>query len=222
MIGIDVAPVGRHLAAAIMLGRAFARPWCGPMGGGMSDALIAAITAILAAVVAASLSYAHARRLARRQARLDRLNAQLEELYGPLYATLEASRIAYRRLLDRLRPGQASLFDSSAPPPTDEELRQFRQWVEVVSHPRATDAYELIISKAHLLVEDEMPDCLLQFLAHKAGYDVLTQRWKEGDLSEHLSVVRHPGDALYDYLRQTFLRLKKTQARELEAAQGRR
>jgi hypothetical protein len=98
--------------------------------------LIAATTAILVAVVAASLSYAHARRLQRRQARLGRLNAQLEEIYGPLYATLEASRIAYRRLLDRLRPGQSSLFDPD------------------------------------LLVEDEMPGCLLQFLAHKAGYEL--------------------------------------------------
>jgi len=123
----------------------------------MSDTLIAAITTILAALLAALLSYAHARRLQRRQARLGRLNAQLEELYGPLYATLEASRIAYRRFLDRLRPGSFSLFDPNSPPPAEEELRLFRQWVETVSHPRATRAYELIISKAHLLVEDEMP-----------------------------------------------------------------
>jgi hypothetical protein len=82
----------------------------------MSDTLIAAITTILAALLAALLSYTHARRLQRRQARLGRLNAQLEELYGPPYATLEASRIAYRRLLDGLRPGSSSLFDPDSPP----------------------------------------------------------------------------------------------------------
>jgi hypothetical protein len=188
----------------------------------MSNALVGATAAILVAVLAASLSYAQARRLQRRQARLSRLNAQLEELYGPLYATLEASHIAYSRLLDTLRPGQSTLFDPDALPPSDEELRIFRRWVEVVSHPRAIRAYEIIISKAHLLIEDEMPRCLLQFLAHKAGYDVLTQRWKEGDFSEHLSVVRHPGDELYDYLRRSFTHLKGEQARELEATQGQR
>ena len=52
------------------------------------------IAVILAALLAALLSYMHARHLQRSQARLERLNAQLEELYGPLYATLEASRIA--------------------------------------------------------------------------------------------------------------------------------
>jgi hypothetical protein len=68
-------------------------------GGSMSDALIASIAAILVALLGAGLSFVQTRRLQRRQARLARLNAQLEELYGPIYATLEASRIAYRRLL---------------------------------------------------------------------------------------------------------------------------
>jgi hypothetical protein len=188
----------------------------------MSQALIAALTAIAVAAVAGLLSYGHARRLQRRQARLARLNAQLELLYGPLYATLEASRIAYRRFLDKLRPGSASLFEPDAAPPTNEELRLFRQWVQTVSHPRAVRAYDIIIGRADLLVEDEMPACLLQFLAHKSGYDVLVQRWEDGDFAEHLSVVRHPGGELYEYLRRSFTRLKQAQARELEAAQGRR
>jgi hypothetical protein len=51
---------------------------------------------------------------------------------------------------------------------------------------------------------------------------VLTQRWKDGDFSEHLSVVRHPDDQLYDYLQRSFTRLKREQARELEATQGKR
>lgn len=155
----------------------------------MSDALIASIAAILVALLGAGLSFVQTRRLQRRQARLARLNAQLEELYGPIYATLEASRIAYRRLLDKLRPGSVSLFDPSSAPPSKEELRIFRQWIETVSHPRATEAYERIISKAHLLIEDEIPECLLTFCAHKAGYDVLIQRWNNQDFTEHLSVV---------------------------------
>ena len=66
-----------------------------------------------------------------------------------------------------------------------------------------------------------MPECLLQFCAHKAGYDVLMERWKQHDYAEHLSVVRHPGDELHDYLQESFTRLKREQARELEATQGR-
>ena len=66
-----------------------------------------------------------------------------------------------------------------------------------------------------------MPECLLTFCAHKAGYDVLIERWRQGDHREHLSVVRHPGDELHDYLQVSFTRLKREQARELEAIQGR-
>lgn len=188
----------------------------------MPNALIAATAALVTAAVAAGLSYGYGQLMQRRKARLDRLNAQLEHLYGPLYATLEASRIAYRRFLDRVRPGSDTLFDPDGPAPDERQLRLFRQWVEAVSHPRAARAFELITGHAHLLIEDEMPDCLLQFLAHKSGYDVLTARWKDGDFTEHLSVVRHPGDELYDYLRRSFTRLKVEQARELAATQGRR
>ena len=186
----------------------------------MLAALIAAITVISAALVAGGLSYLQAQRLQRRKARLDRLNAQLEELYGPVYATLEASRIAYRRLLDKLCPGRDSLFDGPQPP-DKEQLRMFRLWIETVSHPRAIEAYERIISKGHLLIEDEMPQCLLDFCAHKAGYDVLIQRWRMCDFAEHLSVVRHPGEELYKYLRESFTRLKREQGEELKATQGR-
>jgi hypothetical protein len=39
---------------------------------------------------------------------------------------------------------------------------------------------------------------------------------------EHLSVLRHPGDELYDYLRRSFTHLKLEQVRELKATQGKR
>lgn len=79
----------------------------------------------------------------------------------------------------------------------------------------------MIINKAHLLIEDEMPECLLRFCAHKAGYDVLIERWKQGDYRDHLSVVRHPGNELHNYLQQSFTTLKREQARERAATQGR-
>jgi hypothetical protein len=50
--------------------------------------------------------------------------------------------------------------------------------------------------------------------------DEARKRWKEGDYAEHLSVVRHPGQALFDYLERSFGRLKREQARELAATQG--
>jgi hypothetical protein len=154
-------------------------------------------------------------------ARLDRLNAQLQEFYGPLYAIFQAEHIAHLKFVDTLRPGSSTLFAPDVPPLNDDELALWRLWAQSTHQHRSSRAYEVIISKAHLLIEDEMPQCLLAFCAHKAGYDVLIERWKQQDYSEHLSVVRHPGDELRDYLRESFTRLKREQARELEATQGR-
>jgi hypothetical protein len=72
------------------------------------------------------------------------------------YATLEASRIAYRRLFDGLRLGSSSL---SIPTPRHRLRKSYAYFGDgwKPSHPRAPHAYELIISRAHLLVEEEMP-----------------------------------------------------------------
>lgn len=187
----------------------------------MSEAVVAASAAISIAVLGALLSYASTRRLQRSKARLDRLNAQLQEFYGPLYAIFQANHIAHLKFVNTLRPGSSTLFAPDVPPLNDEELRLWRLWAQSAHRHRSGPAYEVIISKAHLLIEDEMPPCLLQFCAHKAGYDVLIERWNQRDYSEHLSVVRHPGDELHDYLRESFTRLKREQAHELEATQGR-
>jgi hypothetical protein len=61
----------------------------------MSEAVVAASAAICIAVLGALLSYASTRRLQRAKARLDRLNAQLQEFYGPLYAIFQANHIAH-------------------------------------------------------------------------------------------------------------------------------
>ena len=186
----------------------------------MPQALIAASAAICVAVLGALLTYIYNRRLQRRQARLARLDAQLEEFYGPLYAMFQARHKAHLRFVDVLRPGHSSLFAPEAEPLNDQELRLWRLWVETSHRHQSSPAYDVIITRAHLLIEDEVPECLLEFCAHKAGYDVLIERWKQGDFAEHLSVVRHPGDVLHSYLQQSFTRLKHEQARELEATQG--
>lgn len=186
----------------------------------MPEAVIAASAALCVAVVGALLSYIYSRLLQRRQARLERLNAQLQEFYGPMYAIFEATRIAHLRFVNTLRPGSTTLFAPDVAPLNDDELRLWRLWAMSAHQHRSTPAYEVIINKAHLLIEDEMPSCLLEFCAHKAGYDVLIERWKKGDYAEHLSVVRHPGDTLLDYLQRSFIELKREQARELDATQG--
>lgn len=76
----------------------------------MAEAAIAASAAICVAVLGALLSFISTRRLQRRQVRLERLNAQLRDFYGPLYAIFQANHIAHLRFVDTLRPGSSTLF----------------------------------------------------------------------------------------------------------------
>ena len=84
----------------------------------MSEAVVAASAAICIAVLGALLSYASTRRLERAKARLDRLNAQLQEFYGPLYAIFQANHIAHLKFVNTLRPGSSTLFAPDVPPLT--------------------------------------------------------------------------------------------------------
>jgi hypothetical protein len=187
----------------------------------MSEAVVAASAAICIAVLGALLSYASTRRLQRRP------RGWTDSMRSCRSSTVRSTPSSRRSTSPTsgsstpCAPAVPPCSPPDVPPLNDDELALWRLWAQSTHQHRSSRAYEVIISKAHLLIEDEMPQCLLAFCAHKAGYDVLIERWKQQDYSEHLSVVRHPGDELRDYLRESFTRLKREQARELEATQGR-
>ncbi len=79
--------------------------------------------------------------------------------------------------------------------------------------PRNLQLQELIISKADLLIETDMPDCLKDLCAHVAAYQAVLKRWEENDFSENLPIIDFPRDPLVDYCNQSFRNLKEKQAR---------
>ncbi|MFG2341679.1 hypothetical protein [Streptomyces yangpuensis] len=71
---------------------------------------------------------------------------------------------------------------------------------------------DVIVTKADLLIEEEVPPVLLQLCAHVAGYEITAARWAQGDHTEHLSLIPFPGRELKQYTRDRFTRLKSEQA----------
>jgi hypothetical protein len=98
-------------------------------------------------------------------------------------------------------------------PPTQEQKEEYQLWYTTVFMPINRRMYELVLSKADLLVEEVMPPVLLQLCAHVAGYEITAKRWERGDYSEHLSVIPFPQD-LGRYAQESFRSLKQEQ-REL-------
>ena len=149
----------------------------------MTAALVAALTTLLVAVLGALLSHRSAQRLRQYEAQLERVDAQLRELYGPMHATLESNRIAYEHFLSTVRPGSPNFFNKDFPSPNDPQLRQWRLWITTVLQPGNEYIQGLIIKNAHLLLDDELPECPLLFSAHVAGYRVTITQWADGDYS---------------------------------------
>jgi hypothetical protein len=148
--------------------------------------------------------------LASRKDKLERLNQQLKLLYGPLYALNQANNLAWKAFRSRVRPGGS--FFRTEPPPSPQELGQWRYWMLKVFRPINEEMLSLITRNVDLLIEDDLPNALQCFCAHVAAYKVVFERWSNDDFSEHTSVVDYPTKEMADYLGESFRRLKAQQA----------
>jgi hypothetical protein len=75
---------------------------------------------------------------------------------------------------------------------------------------------ELMLERADLIEEREMPSCLLALCAHVNGYQAILKEWETGEISiereDNIFVVNFPGQELADYLARAFDRLKAEKA----------
>jgi hypothetical protein len=160
-------------------------------------------------------TYFNSLRLAEREAKLTRVNQQLSDFYGPLFALMESNGRTYDTFSETYaRPDGRDPFLHDTPP-TEHELAEWRIWATTVFIPNVQAMREVIVAKADLLIEEQMPEVLLQLCAHVSSYEVTAARWAEGDYKEHLSLIHFPGRELREYISGRFALLKREQARLL-------
>ncbi len=135
---------------------------------------------------------------------------------------MEANTRIYRNYYEKYVRSDGRHFTLHDTPPTEEELAEWRMWATTVFIPNLRAMREVVVTKADLLMEEEVPQVLLDLCAHASGYEVTAARWEQGDHEEYLAVIRYPGDELRRYVRDRFTRLKGEQARLLgRSATGR-
>ena len=165
----------------------------------------AAILTILVAFTGYALTFLSAHMLARRRDKLELVNRRLNEFYGPLYVASQAGNIAYRSLLKKQGKIQSE-------PITDEDLKDWVLWMRTIFIPLNEIREKIIIEKAHLIVEEHMPQCLLDFVTHVVGYKAVLHKWAEGDYSERRSTIGWPPE--FDvYVKNSYAALKAEQMR---------
>jgi len=69
-----------------------------------------------------------------------------------------------------------------------------------------------IVENADLIIENEMPECFIELIAHVAAYKAVMKKWREGDFSEHLSFTEYPRDTLSSYVERCYTSLKDQRA----------
>lgn len=176
----------------------------------MSLEIISLAIPVFLAFAGYMITYWYNLRLAKRKEQLDLVNKRLNDFYGPLYITSQAGYSAYKTLLTKLN--RKSIFEKTDPPPDDQVLEEWRIWLTTVFMPLNEIREQLILENAHLIREEQMPECLLQFIAHVSVYKAIVKKWELGDYSEHAPLIDYPQDLMH-YLSVSYRELKEEQMR---------
>jgi hypothetical protein len=170
----------------------------------------AAVLTVLLAFIGYLATFLSARMLARRKDKLELVNRRLNEFYGPLYVASQAGNIAYRSLLTK--QGKTQSF-----PILDSEMKEWVLWMTTIFMPLNDIREKIIIEKAYLIVEEQMPRCLLDFVTHVVGYKAVLAKWAADDYSERRSTIGWPPE--FDiYVERSYAALKAEQTYLLHSA----
>ena len=165
----------------------------------------AVVLTVLLAFSGYLITYLGNRMMARRMAHLQLVDRRLNEFYGPLYVASRAGNIAYRSLLQKQGKTQCH-------PIAPHEMKEWMLWMKTIFMPLNNIREKIIIEKAHLIIEEEMPYCLLEFVTHVVGYKAVVAKWSEGDFSEMRSTIGWPPE--FDrYVERSYANLKAEQTR---------
>jgi hypothetical protein len=163
----------------------------------------AAILTVIVAFTGYAITFMSAHMLARRRDKLKLVNRRLNEFYGPLYVASQAGNAAYRSLLKR----QGKVVSD---PIRDEDLKEWILWMRTIFYPLNEIREKIIIDKAHLIVEEQMPQCLLDFVTHVVGYKAVLRKWADGDFTERRSTIGWPPE-FDSYVKKSYAALKAEQ-----------
>ena len=164
-----------------------------------------AVLTIVLAFIGYLATFTSARMLARRRDKLDLVNKRLNEFYGPLYVASQAGNIAYRTLLNKQGKTQCH-------PILDDEMKEWVLWMKTIFMPLNDVRERIIIDKAYLIIEEQMPRCLLDFVTQVVGYKAVLSKWAEGDFGERRSTIGWPPE--FDgYVERSYKSLKAEQTR---------
>ena len=142
----------------------------------------------------------------RREKKLEMINQRINMFYGPLYF----STIAGAKISETLR---SKMGVKNREDRLDKKYYgEWRLFVTEVLMPLNLMREKIILENSYLIIEDDPPPCLENFIIHVASFKAVVAKWKAGDFSEIYSMIYFPAD-LEDYIVSSYLNLKKEQGK---------
>lgn len=159
----------------------------------------------------AFVAYINSVRLEQRKKRLERINRQLDEFYGPLLAIVQSSQQAWENFKGKY-DGNPNFYKKEHNP-TPKQLAEFHTWMSAVFKPNNDKLYKLITNNTSLLIEDRMPQVLLDLMAHITEFRINFEARKDEASEVAESKSKYKGQPLLAYCQDSFRALKAEQIR---------
>ncbi|MCA9041913.1 MAG: hypothetical protein KDA65_16280 [Planctomycetaceae bacterium] len=178
----------------------------------------ATLATILLAIAGWLVAHFHKIATDRRQARLDRINRQLRDFYGPLYAILQASDEAWSAFCQKYWPnhGLETYFPKEGTHLLkEEELKRWVIWMREVFHPLNERAERIILDNMDLYDGNNFPPPFRHALAHVSSYRAILAQWEEDDFTEYVSVNNWPYSELMKIVQPKYEQVREEQLKLL-------
>lgn len=148
----------------------------------MEDLIPVVVGAAMGAIVTAAGWFVTERfyhQRLRKEATLRHIERQIEELYGPLLGLVRYSESVYHVAAAVLPSVDDKHEAVDLPAFTDQNWETWRFLGETYFHPTNARVRELVLSKTHLLMSDQRPSSLEDFLDHAAHFECRERLAKE-------------------------------------------
>jgi hypothetical protein len=168
---------------------------------------ISAIIVLISGIIGYFIKYYINKRLQKLNRTLEYIDKQINEFYWPLYVFTNAGKTLFNEIFDKCdKTGFVENSGSKKP------VLEWRLWVEEIFIPMNEKIEKLIFEKSHLVVEDTIDPCFIEFLDHSAQYKVLVKQWSLDVFLNFHTEKKYP-KALKTYIEDRLAKLRKEQRR---------
>jgi hypothetical protein len=144
------------------------------------SALSGIVAALIGAVITGAVGFTFGVVNDFRKSELDFVNAQIEKLYGPLYALTQANNVTWEHFL-RNHWRQSTFYFNDTNPPTIEQAKTWRHWMKTVFQPLNIQTEKTIVENSQLIIGYTIPRTFQLLIAHTEAYKAIVGDWKDGD-----------------------------------------